>query len=291
MYGDIIFPNLGITFSDVGKAVTVFGFRIAYYGIVITLAMAVGYFVILSAAKATGQNQDDYVDYFIFGVLFGVIGARVYYVAFAFDYYRDNLLSIFNLRQGGLAIYGGIIFGTLAVFLTCKHKKTSFLTVADTAILAVPIAQSIGRWGNFFNREAFGQYSDGLFAMLLPIDAIRSMDDVTDEMLANLVTIDGVDYISVHPTFLYESIWNLCLFLIMLFIYRYFYKHGNKPFAGAIFLLYLFGYGLGRFWIEGLRTDQLLIPGTLLPVSRLLAAALVLVSLILGFVGVRRSRR
>ena len=121
----------------------------------------------------------------------------------------------------------------------------------------------LGRWGNFFNREAFGGYTDSLFAMRLPIDAVRS-SDVTEQMRAHIQMIDGVEYIQVHPTFLYESLW-CCALLILLFAYR---KH--KKYEGELFLLYMFGYGLGRAWIEGLRTDQLLLPGIGLPVSQLL---------------------
>ena len=143
----------------------------------------------------------------------------------------------------------------------------------------------IGRWGTFFNREAFGEYTDNLFAMRLPLDAVRSTSDVTEKMWAHLETIDGVDYIQVHPTYLYESIWCL-LVLVLLFIYL---RH--KVFDGEVFLVYLAGYGIGRFWIEGLRTDQLLLPGIGLPVSQVLAGVLVMVSVILIIVFRRKSGR
>ena len=290
MHNDIIFPNLHITLHNVGSEISINGFEIAYYGITIAIAMIIAGMVILKAAKNTNQSEDDYLDYIIWGIVIGVIGARVYYVAFSFELYKDNLLSIFNLRQGGLAIYGGIIFGVLAVFILSKKKKQDFLLIADTAILGVPIAQAIGRYGNFFNREAFGQYSDGLFAMLLPIDSVRSSSGITYEMMEHLVEIDGVSYISVHPTFLYESIWNLVLFIILVLLHRYFRLNNNKPFNGFIFCLYLLIYGIGRFWIEALRTDQLLIPGTVLPVSRVLAFFIVLVSLISMAIGLLRNK-
>ncbi|WP_346905054.1 prolipoprotein diacylglyceryl transferase, partial [Faecalicatena contorta] len=137
--------------------------------------------------------------------------------------------------------------------------------------LAILNGQMLGRWGNFFNREAFGEYTDSLFAMQLPLDAVRN-SDVTETMRANMQVVDGVSYIQVHPTFLYESVWCLILF-ILLFLYR---KH--KKYEGELFLLYLFGYGLGRVWIEGLRTDQLLIPGIGFPVSQLLAGLIVVVT-------------
>lgn len=144
--------------------------------------------------------------------------------------------------------------------------------MADTACVGLVLGQIIGRWGNFFNREAFGDYTNGLFAMQLPLNAVRS-SDVTQEMMGHLQTIDGVQYIQVHPTFLYESAWNIGVLLLLLL----FTKH--KKFHGEIFLLYLAGYGIGRFWIEGLRTDQLLLPGIKLPVSQVLSAVVAIVSI------------
>ena len=144
--------------------------------------------------------------------------------------------------------------------------------MADTGCVGLVLGQIIGRWGNFFNREAFGGYTNGLFAMQLPLNAVRS-SDVTQEMMEHLQTIDGVQYIQVHPTFLYESLWNTSVLLLLLL----FTKH--KKFDGEIFLLYLAGYGIGRFWIEGLRTDQLLLPGIKLPVSQVLSAVVAIVSI------------
>lgn len=202
------------------------------------------------------------------GVVMGIVGARIYYVAFSWDMYKDNLLEIFNLRGGGLAIYGGVIGAVLAVFLCAKIKKLSAAQIFDTIAMALVNGQMLGRWGNFFNREAFGEYTDSMLAMRLPLDAVRS-SDVTELMREHIQVIDNVSYIQVHPTFLYESLWCAAV-LICLVLYR---KH--KKFEGELFLLYLFGYGLGRVWIEGLRTDQLIIPGTEIAVSQLLAGVLV----------------
>ena len=152
-----------------------------------------------------------------------------------------------------------------------RMKKQKFLQLADTASVGLVLGQIIGRWGNFFNREAFGGYTDNLFAMQLPLDAVYSWD-VTPEMMENLRTAGGVQYIQVHPTFLYESLWNLMV-LVLLAVYT-----KRKKFDGEVFCLYLLGYGLGRAWIEGLRTDQLWIPGTEIPVSQVLAVVLVVVS-------------
>ena len=285
MHTSIEFPNLGIHLENVGKTLTIFQFDIAYYGIVIGLGIVAGLLVAMYVAKRTKQEPENYIDLAMFAVVFGIIGARIYYVVFSWDMYKDHILSIFNIREGGLAIYGGVIAAVITVFVFARVKKLSAPLLLDTAVFGLVTGQMIGRWGNFFNREAFGEYTDNLFATRLPLDAVRSTSDVTEKMWAHLETIDGVDYIQVHPTYLYESIWCL-LVLVLLFIYL---RH--KVFDGEVFLVYLAGYGIGRFWIEGLRTDQLLLPGIGLPVSQVLAGVLVIVSVILIIVFRRKSGR
>ena len=267
MHKTIDFPNLGIHLKNVGKTISVFHFDVAYYGVIIGLGILAGLLIAMHVAKKTGQNQEDYIDLAIYGVIFGIIGARVYYVVFSWDMYKNDLLSIFNIRQGGLAIYGGVIAAVITVFVFAKRRYLAAGILLDTACHGLVLGQAIGRWGNFFNREAFGKYTNSLFAMRLPLDAVR-IGDVTQQMRDELEMIDGVGYIQVHPTFLYESAW--CL-LVLTFLF--WYRHRQK-FQGEIFLVYLAGYGLGRFWIEGLRTDQLLIPGIGIPVSRVLALIL-----------------
>ncbi len=274
MNESIAFPNLGIEFEHVGKSISVFGFEIAYYGIIIGLAILIGFGIATAEAKRTRQNPEDYMDMGLVGVICGIAGARIYYIVFSWDMYKDNLLSVFNLREGGLAIYGGIIGAILSVLVCAKVKRLSAPQILDTVAMALVNGQMLGRWGNFFNREVFGGYTDSLLAMRLPLDAVRSRD-VTEEMRQHMETIGGVSYIQVHPTFLYESLW-CCGVLLILFFYR---KH--KKYEGELFLLYLFGYGIGRIWIEGIRTDQLFLPGTTLPVSQLLAGAMVVVTGIL----------
>lgn len=273
MHKTIDFPNIGIHLKNVGKALSVFGFDIAYYGMIIGIGILAGIFVAMLRAKRTKQNPEDYIDLAIYAVIFGIIGARIYYVAFSWSMYKDDLLSILNIRQGGLAIYGGVIGAVITVFVFARIKKLQAGKLLDTACLGLVLGQAIGRWGNFFNREAFGEYTNGLFAMRLPLDAVRS-SDVTQQMRDHLEMIDGVGYIQVHPTFLYESIWCLLVLALLLLYSR------NQMFRGEIFLVYLAGYGFGRFWIEGLRTDQLLLPGIGWPVSRVLAALLTVGSLI-----------
>ena len=265
---EINFPNLGIYLDHVGKNISIFGFSIAYYGIVIVTGMMIAIWIAQREAKRTGQNPEQYLDLAMIGIAAGILGARIYYVIFAWDYYKDDLLSIFNIRQGGLAIYGGIIGACIAVVIYSRKKKQNFSLLMDTASMSIVFGQIMGRWGNFFNREAFGDYTNNLFAMQLPVSAVRAYE-ITQKMWDHVVTVNGVEYIQVHPTFLYESLWNVGV-LLFLFWFR-----KRKKFNGEVFLMYLIGYGLGRIWIEGLRTDQLLLPVVGLPVSQLLSGCLV----------------
>ena len=265
---EINFPNLGIYLDHVGKNISIFGFSIAYYGIVIVTGMMIAIWIAQREAKRTGQNPEQYLDLAMIGIAAGILGARIYYVIFAWDYYKDDLLSIFNIRQGGLAIYGGIIGACIAVVIYSRKKKQNFSLLMDTASMSIVFGQIMGRWGNFFNREAFGDYNNNLFEMQLPVSAVRA-NEITQKMWDHVVTVNGVEYIQVHPTFLYESLWNVGV-LLFLFWFR-----KRKKFNGEVFLMYLIGYGLGRIWIEGLRTDQLLLPVVGLPVSQLLSGCLV----------------
>ncbi|MFV0342231.1 MAG: prolipoprotein diacylglyceryl transferase [Anaerocolumna sp.] len=289
----ILFPNLGIEFKNVGSSIDVFGFEIAYYGIIIACGMALGYLVAEWQAKRTGQNKDLYLDFALYAIILSVIGARVFYVVFYWSEFSDNPIEIFNIRNGGLAIYGGVITAVITGFVYAKMKKISFGLLADTGCLGLITGQIIGRWGNFFNREVFGKYTDGPLAMLLDLTDVSSDYTMSVESLAlkyagkpkayenimevrnNPVIVDGISYISVHPTFLYESLWNLCLLLILI-VYT---KH--KKFDGEVILLYLAGYGIGRFWIEAIRTDQLFLFQTPIPVNQLLAGVMAVGSIAL----------
>lgn len=279
----INFPNLGIYLEHVGKNFHVFGIEIAFYGIAIATGIMIGYLLAAKEAKRTGQNPEDYLDMLLYAVVFALVGARLYYVIFSWEHYKDNLLSIFNLRQGGLAIYGGIIGAFITVYFFTKKRKLSFAQMLDTASVGLLAGQIIGRWGNFFNREAFGDYTNGLLAMQLPVSAVRS-GEITEKMWANMQTIGGVDFIQVHPTFLYEGLWNLG---VLLFVYWY---RDRKKFQGELILWYLSLYGIGRFWIESLRTDQLLIPGIGFPISQLLGAVIAICGLITIFVGHKKAK-
>ncbi len=272
---NINFPHLGINLDYVIKSFDLFGFTIAMYGITMALGILGGLFVALSEVKRTGQKEEHYYDIAFFGVIFSVICARIYYVIFSWDRYKDNILDIFNLRQGGIAMYGAVIGAVATAFIYCHIKKLSWPLVFDTAVLGLITGQIIGRWGNFFNREVFGEYTDSLFAMQLPLSAVRS-EDVSQLQMENLVEINGVTYIQAHPTFLYESLWNLLVLILMLTIVRH-----KKKFDGEVFLFYLAGYGLGRFFIEWIRTDQLKTWGLNIPVSMIVAAVTFVFALVM----------
>ena len=270
---EIWFPHLGIKLEHLSRsAFTIGGQDIYWYGIVIGVGVVLGVLLAMYEAKRTGQNPDMYVDFVIYAMIFAVLGARLYYVAFSWDFYSQHPEKIFALREGGLAIYGGIIGGVLTAMVYCRVKKQNFWLLADTAAPSLILGQMMGRWGNFFNREAFGGYTDGLFAMRYQLSQVRA-SDLTQEILEHLVTVNGTKYIQVHPTFLYESLWSLGVLIILLVMCR------RKKFDGQIFSIYLFGYALGRVWIEGLRTDQLLIGG--IPVSQALSVVLIVVAVIL----------
>ena len=272
----IDFPNLGIHLPYVIKSFSVFGYEIALYGITMALGILAGLYVAMWMAKKTGQNPDDYVNIALLGIVLGLLGARTYYVVFSWDYYKDHLNEILDFRGGGLALYGSLIGAVLAVLIYCRVKKLKIPLILDTACLGMVTGQVVGRWGNFFNREAFGGYTNNLLAMRLPLDAVRATE-VTEQMREHAQVIDGITCIQVHPTFLYESLWNLAVLIVLVFITL---KH-LKRFHGEIFLGYLMLYGIGRFWIEGLRTDQLRFWGTQIAVSQVLAAILAVCSAVL----------
>ncbi len=282
---DIAFPNLGIFIPELPKGITIGGFTIAFYGIIMAASMMAGLWIACLQAKRTGQNKETYMDFAIYGIIFSLIGARLYYVIFSWDAYKDDLLQIFNTRGGGMALYGSVIAGILTAIIYCRVKKYNFFLLADTAVAGLILGQIIGRYGNFFNREAFGEYTNGLFAMRLKVSEVNPAS-ITDMMREHMQTIDGVSYIQVHPTFLYESLWNVGVLILILVLIK------KKKFNGEIFILYMVGYALGRVWIEGLRTDQLQIGSTGIAVSQMLAGVIAVVGTgIWVFVRLRLRRK
>jgi phosphatidylglycerol:prolipoprotein diacylglycerol transferase len=286
---DIWFPNLRIYFERVPQhIVNIGGFAIYWYAVFIILGIASAYFLGIWYAKRTGQSVNDYTDLLLLGVPMAFVGLRAYYLIFNWDLYRGQpvLRTIFDIRGGGLAIYGGIIGAILAGVIMSIVKRIPFTTLADTCAPSLLLGQVIGRFGNFFNREAFGGYTENLFAMRIRLDQARGA--IPPDLRETVITAQGVQYLQVHPTFLYEAFFNLLL-MIVLIIYR-----PRKKFGGEVILMYLLGYGIIRFFVEGLRTDQLMFFNTGLPASQLVSvafAALSLVLIIAGRVKARAKRR
>lgn len=257
---DVAFPNLGIYLEDLPQGIYIGDFLIYFYGCLIAIGVYAGVCMAAHVAKKTGQNPDLYWDFFPFALIFSIVGARIYYVIFQWKEFEGDFFGIFNMRRGGIAIYGAVIGAFITLFVFAKVKKQNALLMGDTGVTGLILGQVIGRWGNFFNREVFGGYTDSLLAMRIPIDAVRDPGDITAQISSHIA--EGTNYIQVHPTFLYESGLNLLVFILML-LYT---KH--KKFHGEICLLYLGGYGIIRFFIEGMRTDQLKIGQTNIAISQ-----------------------
>ena len=283
---DIRFPGLGIEINDLPSGIMLpigDGFEVKFYGIIIGIGILCGYLMACHCGKREKISSDTLLDFLLYAMIFSIIGARTYYVIFSWDYYKENLLQIFNLRAGGLAIYGGVIAAFTTLYVYTRIKKLSFFQVADCCVPGLVLGQAIGRWGNFFNCEAFGGYSSNILSMWILKSKVYS-GYITEELSRNLATWQGEEYIQVHPTFLYESLWNLAVLLILLLAHR------KKKFNGQIFWMYLGLYGLGRVWIESLRTDQLILGSTGIPVSQLLSACLVITSAIAIIVQMRKHK-
>lgn len=280
---DIWFENLGIELYNWNEvAFTIFGRSVYWYGILIGIGITIGLSVAVYNAKRTNCDPDWYYDYLPFGIIIGILGARLYYVVFNWTYYKNNPSQILNISGGGLAIYGGIIAGLLTAIVFTKVKKINFLTFADNVVASLAIAQSIGRWGNFVNREAYGGYTDNLFAMRIKVEDAPTL---TQQLIDNIITVNNVQYIQVHPTFLYESVWDFMNFCVLM----YFVKH--KKFEGQVFLLYFIIYGVGRFFIEGLRVDQLTIGSSSMAISQLIALGTAVVCSILMAVKLKNNKQ
>lgn len=224
----IAFPGLGIDAFTIKSTFSLLGFEIHYYGVIIALGIVLAYIFAVYEGKRRDISSDTILDVIIYGLPSAVVCARLYYVIFQWDYFKNNLSDIIKIWEGGIAIYGAIIGALISTYIYCGVKKISFFKMADLGAFGLLIGQAIGRWGNFVNAEAYGGPTNLPWRMeLLELG------------------------ISVHPTFLYESLWNICVFTV-LFLYR-----KKQKFNGEIFLMYLTGYGLGRVWIEGLRADSL----------------------------------
>ena len=269
----IEFPELGIHL-DVDREITFGSFSIKWYGVLIALGMILAVIYALYRCKKDYKiNTDHFLDVIIGAVIFGIIGARLYYVIFSWDQYKDNPISILYIWEGGLAIYGGIIGGIIAAILICRWRKIKIGSALDLGGLGLLIGQCLGRWGNFFNQEAFGGNTDMPWGM-------------TGNLIQMGVNGSGYDpSLPVHPCFLYESLWCAIGFILLHFLSK------KRKFDGQVFIWYMAWYGLGRFIIEGFRTDSLYIPGTGIRVSQLLAALIVIAAVIVNFYIMARIKK
>ena len=248
----ISFPMLGNLTLDPPASFSVFGRTIYFYGVLIGLGFLLGILFCARRARRFGLKEDDIYDVILWIIPCSIIGARVYYVLFNLDYYLRNPGEIPAVWNGGIAIYGGILAGAAATWLVCRRKELPLPAMLDCLCYGLLIGQILGRWGNFLNREAFGAQTAVFCRMGL--------------------TPPGGETVYVHPTFLYESLWNLG---VLLFLLR-FERNGGRRFDGHCVTLYLLLYGLGRFWIEGLRADSLYLGGTGIRVSQALSLVLAL---------------
>lgn len=260
----ISFPMLGDFSINPPSYFTLFGVNIYFYGVIIAAGFILAMVYCAKNSRRFGIKQDDFYDMMLWLLPFSIIGARLYYVLFELDSYLSNPAKIFAIRDGGLAIYGGVIAGIIVIWLVCRRKKIPITAMLDLVVFGLLIGQVLGRWGNFMNREAFGAETR-IFCRM------------------GLTAPDG-STIYVHPTFLYESLWNLAC-LIFLLIWS---SKGKRRYDGQCMLIYFLWYGIGRAWIEGLRTDSLYIGSSNIRVSQVLSIALALISLAVLIVQSRR---
>lgn len=270
---DVAFPNIGIFIKTLKNTITIGNFTIAYYGIIIALGMLVAFTIVTRLAKRLGIDDDIFYDIFIIIIIFGIIGARAYYVIFRWDYYQIRPHEILDIRAGGLAVFGGIILASIVIIIYSMWKKINMLKVLDLTMIGTAIGQAIGRYGNFFNMEAFGDYTNNIFAMRMRAEYLDP-SNITFTQSLNTITEEGIEYIQAHPTFFYESTLNLILFAILIYILLK--KH---KFDGQILATYLIGYGIIRFFIESLRTDSLMFMS--IKVSQIVAILCVLIGVTL----------
>ena len=297
----IRFPKLKLQFEQLPDGFEFFGMHLAFHGILVACALIFGLLMAQWQAKRTKQQPEIYLDFALYAIVCSFIGARVFYVLFQWEEYQENFLQVFNVRDGGLSIYGAIIAALITAAVYCKAKRLSFALLTDTAVIGLLTGQVIGRFGNFFSREAFGCYTDGLFTMqiaqndagvdfICTVQNLVSRYDKQEQTFLNIleirdkaVVLDGIRYIQVHPLFLYEIVWNIIL-LLFLFLYT-----NYKKFDGEILLLYLCGYGLGRVWIESLRIESVVLWGINLSVTQIIAAVFVVIPFLFLVLGWKRE--
>lgn len=259
MLDKITFPNLGFSVNPSSTAFSIGDFDIKWYGVIIALGFLLAVLYGIKRSKEFGLSQDNILDLLLVVAPVAIICARIYYVIFSWDTYfgPEATDKWWNIRGGGLAIYGAVIGSALMIIVLAKVKKQKITPYLDITGLGLLIGQTLGRWGNFFNREAFGGHTENLFAMQLTLsdasNGIPESNAVALDKLNEFAVKGGYEgFVRVHPTFFYESAWNLVGFILIHFLSK------KRKYDGQVFLMYLLWYGLGRAWIEGLRTDSLM---------------------------------
>ena len=282
----VSFPGLGFSFTISPDAFSIGGLTIKWYGIIFACAFLLGTLYVLKNTKKFGLDADRVMDVLLGAIIFGVIGARIYYVIFSWDMYKDNLMDIFQIRKGGIGIYGGVIAAVLSGWFLCRWRKVRFLPMLDLCSAGLILAQAIGRWGNFVNVEAFGcattapwrmtsEYASGVGSTQVQ----RYLATLTS---AEIDALGGIDAIGVHPTFFYESVWCLLGFFLLVWMTK------RRKFDGQMILVYTIWYGAERFVVEGLRTDSLMIGN--LRVSQVFAILSAITALIILLVVLQKKK-
>jgi len=266
----VFFDGLGISFDVPSVAFTIGSYEIHWYGIIIAFGFALAVLYGGRMAYKWKMSLDGMTDVLIWGTLFGIVCARAYYVIFEWDYYSLHPNEIIAIWNGGIAIYGGIIGALIGGYIGCQVGKIDFRNLLDLGALGLLIGQGIGRWGNFFNQEAFGANTETAPFRMWSVKIKETLEATQFDLLEKGMEVNPDA--PVHPTFLYESVWCLVLFVILHIVVT---KH--RKFKGEVFLLYGIGYGLERMVVEGLRTDSLYIGATSIRVSQLLSAVIVVV--------------
>ena len=296
----IYFPGFGIGFGNIPENLNIFGLKIPLYAVVITAGFLLALKIASVEAKKTGQNPEDYLDFFLVLVIPAILGARIYYIIFNLDRFVGKgrgfwgtLWDMINIRNGGLAVYGGLIAGVTAGVIFTRVKKIYLPIFGDNIAMGVLVGQILGRWGNFFNREAFGGFTKSIFRMAIPYDYYSEsfkeymfVNGITnDQMLKNTELVNNVQCITVHPTFLYEALWNVAL-LLFIFFYR-----KRKRFDGELAMIYIFGYGVGRVIVEAARTDSLMIgPLKVSQLVGIVTAAVALAVMIKNYSSIKKGK-
>ncbi|MDD3193304.1 MAG: prolipoprotein diacylglyceryl transferase [Oscillospiraceae bacterium] len=282
----ISFPGLGFSFSVSPDAFSIGGLTVKWYGVIFACAFLLGTLYVLRRTKKFGLDSDRVMDVLLGAIVCGVIGARIYYVAFSWDMYKDNLIDVFKVWNGGIGIYGGIIGAVLGGWALCKWRKVRFLPMLDLCSAGLILAQAIGRWGNFVNAEAFGSATTAPWRMTSEyaggVGSTQIQRYLAALTSAEIDAMGGIDAIGVHPTFFYESLWCLLGFFLLMWMTK------RRKFDGQMILVYTMWYGAERFIVEGLRTDSLMIGN--LRVSQVLGIVSAIAALVVMLVVLQKKK-